>query len=97
MIVESVLTVFKKIIFALFSWLDIPSLIEINEDAAVNIGNAFSFIDNMLENARALINLFLPWDIVRFGLPIVIIVMNAEHIYHFIMWIARKIPMLNIK
>lgn len=97
MVIESIINLLKKVIFTLFSWLNIPSLNEINSDAAANVDSAFAFIDSMLENARALINLFLPWDIVRFGLPIVIIVMNAEHIYHFIMWIARKIPMLNIK
>ena len=97
MVIESIINLLKKVIFALFSWLNIPSLSEINPEAATNVESAFAFIDSMLENARALINLFLPWDIVRFGLPIVIIVMNAEHIYHFIMWIARKIPMLNIK
>ncbi len=97
MVLESIINLLKKVIFTLFSWLNIPSLSEINPEAATNVESAFAFIDSMLENARALINLFLPWDIVRFGLPVVIIVMNAEHIYHFIMWIARKIPMLNIK
>lgn len=97
MIIESILTLLKKVIFTLFSWLDFPNLAEINTEAATNIDNAFSFINEMLFNARSLINLFLPWDIVRFGLPIIIVIMNMEHIYHFVMWVVRKIPMLNVK
>lgn len=97
MIIEAILNALKGVIFTLFSWLNFPSLAEINSDAAENINAAFTFINEMMFNARTLINLFLPWDIVRFGLPIIIVIMNMEHIYHFIMWVVRKIPMLNVK
>lgn len=93
MIIESILNALKTVIFALFSWLDLPNM----SDYGSELDNVISTIDEMLNSAATLINLFLPWDIVRFGLPIVIVVMNFEHIYDFVMWIVRKIPMLNIK
>lgn len=93
MIIESILNALKSVIFAVFSWLDLPNL----SDYGDGFENGIEFIDIMLGYAQNLINLFLPWDIVRFGLPIVLVVMNFEHIYDFIMWILRKIPMLNIK
>lgn len=55
------------------------------------------FISSMFSNAENLIGFFLPWEIVKFGLPIVIVLVNAEHIYHFTLWVLRKIPMLGIE
>lgn len=88
MILESILTAFSSLFKLLFNWLNIPSLDDYNVD--------LSLIDTFLNSGKSLINMFLPWDIVRFGLPILIIVLNAEYIYHFVMWILRKIPMLGI-
>lgn len=93
MILEGILNALKTVIFALFSWLDLPNM----SDYGTGFEDAFALISEMLESSQGLINLFLPWDIVRFGLPIVIVVINFEHIYHFIMWVVRKIPMLGIK
>lgn len=93
MILEGILNALKTVIFTLFSWLDLPNM----SDYGTGFEDAFALISEMLESSQGLINLFLPWDIVRFGFPIVIVVINFEHIYHFIMWVVRKIPMLGIK
>lgn len=93
MILEGILNALKKVIFALFSWMDLPNM----SDYGTGFDDAFALIGDMLESSQGIINLFLPWNIVKFGLPIVIIVINFEHIYHFIMWVVRKIPMLGIK
>lgn len=93
MIIESILNMLKNVVFALFSWLDLPNM----SDYGTGFQDAFNLITDMLESSKSLINLFLPWDIVRFGLPIVIVVMNFEHIYDFLMWVIRKIPMINIR
>ena len=93
MILEGILNALKKVIFALFSWIDLPNM----SDYGTGFDDAFALIGDMLESSQGIINLFLPWNIVKFGLPIVIIVINFEHIYHFIMWVVRKIPMLGIK
>lgn len=93
MILESILNALKRVIFAIFSWLDLPNM----ADYGTGFQEAFDLITDMLDSSKNLINLFLPWDIVRFGLPILIVVMNFEKVYNFIMWVVRKIPMLNIK
>ena len=93
MILEGILNALKKVIFALFSWIDLPNM----SDYGSGFDDAFSLIGDMLESSQGIINLFLPWSIVKFGLPIVIVVMNFEHIYNFIMWVVKKIPMLGIK
>lgn len=76
---------------ALFSWINLPAF----DDETFN--NVLMFLDTLFTNAQELINLFLPWDIVRFGIPVVIIVVNFEHIYDLVMWVLRKIPMLGIE
>lgn len=90
MIFEAVLNALLSVLKALFSWINIPAIGE-------EFDNAMQFIDVLFSNAQQLVNLFLPWDIVRFGIPVIIIVRNFDRIYGFIMWILRKIPMLGIE
>ncbi len=90
MIFEAILNALLTVLKALFGWINIPGIGE-------EFDSAMQFIDVLFSNAQQLINLFLPWDIVRFGIPVIIIVKNFDHIYDFIMWILRKIPMLGIE
>lgn len=93
MIVEGILNALKTVIFAIFSWIDLPNM----SDYGTGFTDIFELIADMLYSSRGIINLFLPWDIVRFGFPIIIVVINFEHIYHFVMWVIKKIPMLGVK
>lgn len=88
MIVESIINVIFAAIRIPFSFLSIPSLSDYDVD--------LSLITEFLNSSKSLINLFLPWDLVRFGLPILIVVLNSEYIYFLIIWILRKIPMIGI-
>ena len=90
MIVESLLTIVKNILVSVFSMFHMP---EVNE----NFYSAFNLVDTWLTQAQSLIDLFLPWDIVKYGIPIIIVILNIDHIYNFILWLLRKIPVLNIK
>lgn len=90
MIIESILNALKTVITTLFSWINIPG---IGED----FETAIEFVDVLFQNAKSMINLFLPWQIVTFGIPLIIIIVNFERIYNFIMWILKKIPMLGIE
>jgi len=51
------------------------------------------FFDLIFENGLGLVCLFLPIDYIKAMIPILIAVINFEHIYHAIMWVVRKIPM----
>lgn len=90
MIIETILNALVALVKGVFGWISFPA---VSDDfyEALNV-----FIE-LLENGRSLINLFLPWELVRIGLPLVLFIMNFEHIYYFVVWILKKIPMLNIK
>ncbi len=93
MILEAILNALKSLIKSVFSWVDIPSM----SDYGDGFETAVNFINQILETSQSLINLFLPWDIVRFGIPILLVVMNFEKLYQAVMWVLKKIPMLGIK
>lgn len=93
MIIESILTAFKKIIFGLFSFIDLPNM----SDYGTGFSDAFELISQILDSVKSIIDMLFPWEIVVFSIPIVILISNFDKVYHFIMWIARKIPMLGIK
>ena len=93
MILESILTAFKKLIFSLLSFIDLPNA----SDYGNGFSKAFELIPEILDSCKSIIDLVFPWEIVVFAIPIVIVISNFDKLYHFIMWIARKIPMLNIK
>lgn len=93
MIIEAVLNALKNVVFLLFSWLDLPNM----SDFGTGFDDAMGLITEILSMTQTVIDLLLPWEIVKFCLPIVIVIVNFEHIYNFIMWIIKKIPMLGIK
>ena len=90
MIVMALINFVLDTIGLLISTFNIPS-------AGEQFDQITNFVTDMFSNAENLIGFFIPWEIVKFGLPIVILLLSAEHIYHFIMWILRKIPMLGIE
>ena len=89
MIIESVMNFLKAMLFGVFGLINIPAV-----DDLSSIENIFSM---MFANSRALVNFFLPWNIVRVGFPILIIILTFEDIVKFVMWILRKIPFLGIE
>mgnify|MGYP003291651022 CR=1 FL=1 len=93
MIIKTILDALQAVIFAVFSWLDLPNL----SDYGLDIDAARSTIMEIFTMCTSVIDMLLPWSIVKLCLPIVIAVSNADKIYKFLMWILRKIPMLGIK
>lgn len=55
-----------------------------------------SFFDLIFANA-GLVGFFVPLNVAKIALPIAIIIINFEHIYSLVMWVVKKIPMLNLK
>lgn len=90
MLFETILNALKGLLQTLLGWINIPS-------AGEEFQNGISYFTTMLESGQSLIDLFIPWSLVKFGLPLLIVVVNFEHVYSFIMWILRKIPMLGIE
>ena len=55
------------------------------------------FFDLIFTNGWSIACFVIPMDFALILLPLVILVVNFEKVYHLIMWVLRKIPMLGIK
>lgn len=89
MIITLILNLLKTLIFAVFSWINIPGL----PDSITNGLN--SFLDIIFNNIT-LLGFFIRPITITIVIPVLIILLNFDEIYKFTMWILKKIPMLNI-
>ena len=55
-----------------------------------------NFLD-LIFNNLTLLGFFIRPTTLTIVIPILIILLNFEEIYKFVMWILKKIPVLNIK
>lgn len=90
MIIEGILNVLKLLLFTVFGWISLPSMPD-------NVTNSInSFLDLIFDNAT-LLGFFVRPITFSIAIPVLVIILNFEKIYHLTMWILRKIPMLNMK
>ena len=90
MILEAILNLFKTLLYACFSWINIPAFpSELTE-------NINTFLD-LIFNNLTLLGFFIRPITLQISIPILIILLNFEELYKLTIWILRKIPMLNIK
>ncbi|MCI5967274.1 MAG: hypothetical protein MRZ42_02675 [Tenericutes bacterium] len=57
--------------------------------------NFISYVDQFFDlifSNSGIVGFFLPIDVVKVALPLVIVITNFDHIYKIIMWIVRKLP-----
>lgn len=86
MLIETILNAIQRVFFSLFGSLNLPPLPE-------SIVNALRFIGDMLNYAQNMISLFIPWTLVKVGLPIILAIELFVIGYQLVMWVIRKIPM----
>lgn len=55
------------------------------------------FFDLVFTNGWSLACFVIPMDFALILLPLVILVVNFERVYHLIMWVLRKIPFIGMK
>lgn len=91
MIIESLLNLIIKLFIGLLSFIDIP---EFPEDVIENIDSTLSTI---IDKGSSLIDLVIPYDFAKALLLIVISIEIAIPVYHFVVWVLKKIPMLSIR
>ena len=90
MIVTAVLSLCEMLLTIIFGLLpDIP-----NFDSNV-LDSLNNFINLIFDNLD-LLGFFIDIELIGALIPWLIIILNFEHIYDFVMWIVRKIPILNI-
>lgn len=90
MIIAGLMNIFKKLIFILFGWINLPSL----PDALIDSLN--SYIDLLFINA-SVVGFFIRPITLTILLPLVILTINFQKIYDFTMFIIRKLPFTNIE
>lgn len=89
MIVEILLNLIKTVLFAVFSWISLPNFPDEFFDGV------YTFIDLICNNV-SLLGFFISPFLIQITVPILIILLNFDKLYHFTMWILKKIPALNI-
>lgn len=90
MIIESICNLFIKFFTGLLKVINIP---QIPEDVLLQVNTT---IDTIIERGAELLDLFIPFNIAKVLLLIVLAIEAAIEIYHFVMWVIRKIPMAGI-
>lgn len=91
MIIEALFNAIFKIFTTFLSPINIPDL---PEDMKEQIT---SFVDTLITSAAPMIDLVMPYNIVKVLVPIVIVIELAVEVYKLVMWIITKIPMANIQ
>lgn len=90
MIIQAILDLLKGVLFIVFGWINLPSM---PEDITNTINSFFDLIFNNLD----LLGLIIRPTTIKIAIPVLIIILNFEKLYHLTMWILKKIPMLGIK
>lgn len=90
MIVESVLNLFISALKGCFGFVNFP-------DMPTEVANVLDTIYNAVVSGAAFLGLFCHLSLLKIMIPLVILVMNFDHIYKLTMFILRKIPFVGIE
>lgn len=87
MILEVIFNLIKGLLTTVLGILpDIP-------DLPSNLMNSLSNVYNTIFDNVGLLGLFVRIDTIKILIPLLIVAINFEHIYHFTIWIVKKIPL----
>lgn len=90
MILESVFNLFAAALKLIFGWIEFPPFpTELR-----------AYVDAMVDLIRMGLNIiwvFIDQEVVMILLPLVVAVINFDHMYKLVMFVLRKIPFLGIK
>lgn len=90
MLIEGLISIVLFLIKLLMAVL--PDLPGLPDSAITSITNV---INMAVTNASALIGIFVRVSTLKAAIPILIVLMQFDHILEFITWILRKVPFLN--
>lgn len=91
MIVQWFAEMFYKILTSLLNWINLPHL---PDDVMYSISDVLNIISN---GGFALFYFFVPNNVIKYGIPILLIITAFKYGYFFVMWILKKIPMVGIE
>lgn len=87
MIIEAIINLVTNLLKFVFNLL--PDIPQLPASILTSLDNVFDTIFSHLD----LLGLFVRIDTIKILVPLILVVYNFEHIYHFIMWIIKKIPL----
>ena len=87
MILQAVFDLVKNVIKLVFGWINLPDM-----PSAVT-----SVVDELFALLRGSVGVFMDLSMLKILLPVLLIVINFEHVWKFTMFILRKIPFLGIE
>lgn len=90
MILEAVFNLVKILLTFCFSWINLPQV-------PVEITSSINQFLDLIFNNITLLGFFIRPLTFQIAIPVLLVIMNFEKLYHLTMWILRKIPMLSIK
>lgn len=90
MIIELIKKLLTFVTDTIFSVIDLPIVPQ-------GLVNAVNFVMGHMSQGMSIINFFCPLSAISPAIDLFIAVWTVEHSYRLIMWVLRKIPMLNVK
>ena len=87
MIIKAIFDAILGVLKSVFGIL--PSIPQFPQNILNSLNTVFDTIFDNLD----LLGLFVRIDTIKVLVPLLIIAINFEHIYHFTMWILKKIPL----
>lgn len=89
MIISALLSVVETLVQLLFGWVQLP---QVPAEVTSVVDSVFGY----MEQGIGILWLFVPQGLVKVLLPLVVVVVNFDHLYKLGIWILKKIPMLGI-
>lgn len=87
MILEAIMNLVKVLLNVVFALLpDVPNF-------DITLLDSLTQYINMIFNNLGLLGFFVRISTIKALVPLVIIAINFEDIYHFIMWVVKKLPL----
>ena len=80
----------KNVIKLVFGWINLPDMPEA-------VTSVVDELFALLRGSVGMMGIFLDLKMLKILLPVLLIVINFEHVWKFTMFILRKIPFLGIE
>lgn len=90
MILQAVFDLVRNVIKAVFGWINLPDI----PDAVTSV---IDELFALLQGSVGMMGVFIDLSMLKLLLPVLLIVINFEHVWKFTMFILRKIPFLGIE
>lgn len=90
MIIQALLNVVKFLINIIFGWVHLPAV-------PVQIVSVVDRVFLYVKSGLGILWLFVPYELVKVMIPLVVAVVNFDKFYSFAVWVLKKIPVLGIE